>query len=459
MKTQTEVMSSRFISKASSSGAKAVSYITRVVPINSGGSVYCGSNIKFRIGGLQSNQFLDPQNSFLRMRVSNRGHATYSLSPAGIFSQFQSIELTQAGSTLSAYHDYGTMRNMYHKKTATIDSIMGSGSVLGGELNMLHPGEMDADKLRQVGRKGESIVAGGSRIFCDPLSQHCALFNSNNMIPMFSRDSLELTYTIGNFKYSGFFETGYDTVGGSNVLTVSDNPVSDNSLEFSDFELVMSIVQTSNETTNELTRLHGGVFEYACTGVAHTSNTIGSQPGTQSVNLGLGYSALKSLDVVQTPTVDTYYKQIDRTFQDPQSHFIRNFLQSYGFSVDGTYIEALRAVKSDPAEAACMLLIQQGMLDKPGASPFLINKELFSIENAGDLIRERPGSFHASLELCVYKQRQESICSGRNTLASSTQLILDYSSLAYPCQLHTFASYEQICRLDMNGSQLWTVAM
>jgi hypothetical protein len=288
------------------------------------------------------------------------------------------------------------------------------------------------------------------------------LFTSGNMIPLFSRDSLELSYILGNFKYSGYFETGTTvTDAGSHVLTPSSNPVSDASLEFSNWELVLSIVQTSSETTAELTRLHGGVFEYGCTGMSHTSNTIPAQPGLQSLNLGLGFSALKSLDIVMTPTVDTHFQQLDRTFQDTQSHFIRNYLKSYGFSVDGTYIEALRGVKADAAEAAAMLLIQNGNLDDPSKSPFLINNELFSIDNAGDLVREYAGSFHASLELCVYKQRQKSICSGRNTLASSTQLMLEFASLASPCALHTFASYEQICRLDMSssGSQLWSVQM
>jgi hypothetical protein len=336
---------------------------------------------------------------------------------------------------------------------------MGKGSVLAGEMNLYHAGNMSGERLKQIGMKGESIVAGGSRVFCDPISNHCALFTSGNMIPLFSRDSLELSYVLGNYKYSGYFETGSTIVEGTHVLAVSSNPVSDSSLEFSNWELVLSIVQTSGETTSELTRLHNGVFTIGCTGTAHTGNSIPAQPGVQSLNLGLGFSALKSLDVVMTPTVDTHFRQLDRTFMDTQSHFIRNYLTSYGFSVDGTYIEALRGVKADAAEAAAMLLIQNGNLDDPSKSPFLINNELFSIDNAGDLVREFAGSFHAALELCIYKKRQESICSGRNTLASSTQLILEFSSLASPCALHTFASYEQICTLDMNGSQLWSVAM
>jgi hypothetical protein len=124
-------MSDRFVSKNMSDSPMAQSFIIRQTPQNIGAAFKCGDVVRFNIGGLLSNQYLDPRASFLRMKVKNTTDIQYCASAAGIFSSFESIDLTQSGTTLSSYRMYGIKRSLMEKRRQTVTSYDGIGTMSG----------------------------------------------------------------------------------------------------------------------------------------------------------------------------------------------------------------------------------------------------------------------------------------------------------------------------------------
>jgi len=445
-------MDKRFVSSKLADAPPSTSYLTRQVPINSGNDIQANQSIRFRIGGLQANQFLDPSLSFIKMEIHNEGGETFTLPPSGALGLFRTVELTQAGAVISSFTEFGTMCNMFQKLNASAESAELHSQLYGSGVD-----------------DGDFIGAGESRTVCIPLKYFSSLFWADKMIPLFSKDALELTLTLGDHLYAGFW-------GRSKTITT----VNDSMLKFKSAEMIQQIVQTAPSVTQSLMSVDGGKYIIETKGVGHNQYTIpAGLNGEYTINLGLGYSSLEAINFVHSANQasnGTAYVAIDQKTNDTTKLFTRNHLKAYGLSVDGTFVESLRMVqgKNDvsAAEFLAMSLIQKGVLSKECGLPAQLtgitkvngstNHYRWGTDNPltfSNVYDNQGHSFSTvnTLDVCVYKMKKDGICSGRNVLGSSTQLVLDYTGTPAITPLHVYSTFRQLCILDLNGSGLWNV--
>jgi hypothetical protein len=444
---------STFMSKKSADGSPGISFISRIVPVASNKNIYAGDTFQFRIGGLQRNHYLDTSNSFLRFKVTNNSTTKFRLGKCGVGSLFRSIQLQQAGSTLSNFQQYGVHRTMEFFKEASTDAVTGTlNSLIGTE---------EVNQGREILVKGSTFYH--KNVFCDPICKHASLFDghTSKYVPLFSRDSLDLIYELGDYQYGGFWEAN-DAAGLASV--------NNQSLELSDVELVLSIVQLSPEVVAQHSKIHNGLFIFETSSYGLNQFSL-SDFTNQSLNLGLGYTSLEEISFVQIPKTDGSGSKIFvKASNDLNSTFVHSGLEKYSFVVDGSLVEATRAVKSGIAEVVAMALISKGMLNKAESFSKLYYSELQQdvesiFAGATDseyfACRNTVGAYVATLDLCVYKNNKQNVlCSGRNVLSASTQLNLEFGTSAgvhHKVDLLAFSKYRQILSLDINSTGIWQV--
>lgn len=444
------VISSRFLNEKFAQPAEATSYISRVSPIN-GSEFTPSSSIIFRIPGQLANTYLDPLNSFLRFTYESDASAavyTAHLPGAGAPCLFESINLNQSGSNLSTYGNYATFRSMKVKKTADADYYRGVGSVLAGTRPDKASLANNFD-VEQFGTNGEKIHgASVSRTFVDSLCHHTTMFNSGKMIPLMSREHLDLRYQLGNFSYAAKWTAS----GNNTTASLNDS----NTFKLKNCELVLTYVQVADSVQKKILDYHKNLMCLECIGVGYSAHSISSS-SSQTIPLGLAYSSLMGIEAVQTPNSTTPEDLHNTTFVD-------NHLKDYQLIVDGTPIQALRPVKSeDMAEKLAMDLISKHELHKFSGLPIL---------NGSDATASIPATAHdgegfngISLDLCVFKGKsanwahptENRICQGVSTIASSNALVLNFSYTPTPVTLGVYASYRQVLILNPS-TLLWQVS-
>lgn len=440
------VLPDRFLNKKHPhSAANATSFVSRQVPLNVQ-KAPASTTINFRIG-TQPNTFVDPSASFLRWKVTNNSTTCdFTLGSAGAPALFETINLLNSGSQLSHYQNYGVFRSMKNCVNATADWLEGPGGIMQGT---------SPATPTDVGRKGETIAKNTSRVFVDPICNHTSLFNCGKMLSLDTIDNLDLRYTIGDYTYGGSWYS--DTASDLTAL-------GDSSLEFSDFELVLACVQLDSGTASQLRAAHpDGNICYECRGIGRVASTIPAGVSAHNVNLGLGYSSLMALNAVQLPLKKgaAQTDSIARVSDHNNSTFVKNFLTKHIFLLDGAPVENLRHIKGDPAEIAAFQQIATGNFHKFSGAIMDGTDAVAALSNDAETGSALSGmkGYVLSQELCIYKQKaghwadseMSVMCEGRGTLASSTQLNLEFApNSGAEVQLEVFPEYRQLIVLDNN---------
>ncbi len=115
-------------------------------------------------------------------------------------------------------------------------------------------------------------------LFCDQISNHCSIFNSNVMMPLFSGSDCELTYQLGSPTYSGSWSAN-DAI----MATINDQFI-----EYTDVELVLTICQPTPDDVQSIMELHNGKYETESQSYIHNQYTISGSPGIHTIKLGVG---------------------------------------------------------------------------------------------------------------------------------------------------------------------------
>lgn len=448
------ILPDRFLNKKHPhSAANATSFVSRQVPLNVQ-SAPASTSFHFRIG-TAPHQYIDPSASFLRWKVTNKSNnCSYQLGSAGAPAMFETISLLNSGSQISQYQNYGVFRNMKNAMNATSDWIKGPGSIMQGTCPTNHA---------NIGRQGETIALNSSRVFVDPICNHTSLFNSGRMVSIDTIDNLDLRYTLGDYTYGGAWSTALTGAAKTTALAA----LNDSSLEISGLELVLSIVQLSSETAAQLKSAHpDGNICYDCRGIGRVAATIPANVSAHNVNLGLGYSSLMALNCVQLPQFKgvSQLTTVKRVEDHNNSTFVKNNVSRSLFLIDGNPQENLRPIKGDMAEITAFQQIATGNLHKysgavisdagSSADPTYSSS---NFELTGVLSGNK--AFVLSQDLCIYKQKDghwadsemSVMCEGRGTLASSTQLNLEFNGASgKETQLEIFPEYRTLIVLDAN---------
>jgi hypothetical protein len=283
------------------------------------------------------------------------------------------------------------------------------------------------------------------------------------MISLDTIDNLDLRYTIGDYTYGGLWSSNSTPEDPADL-----NGLGDSQLQFSDFELVLACVQLSGETASQLKSAHpDGNICYECRGIGRVASTIPKGVSAHNVNLGLGYSSLMALNAVQLPLKKgavvggDQAMSIVRATDHNNSTFVKNYLNKHIFLLDGAPVENLRHIKGDPAEIVAFQQIATGNFHKFSGPILDISASLQAYSNDANIEIELTGQkgYVLSQELCIYKQKaghwadseMSVMCEGRGTLASSTQLNMEFNpSSGAEVQLEVFPEFRQLIVLDNN---------
>ena len=152
---------------------------------------------------------------------------------------------------------------------------------------------------------------------------------------------------------------------------------------------------------------------------------------------------------------------IARVSDHNNSTFVKNFLSKHIFLLDGAPVENLRHIKGDPAEIAAFQQIATGNFHKFSGAVIDGSSSLAALSNDTESLAVLSGKkgYVLSQELCIYKQKaghwadseMSVMCEGRGTLASSTQLNLEFGpNSGAEVQLEVFPEYRQLIVLDNN---------
>ena len=98
-----------------------------------------------------------------------------NLSAGGINGLFSKILLSQNGTTISDYNDYGTFFGIQAKMNGDLSLYKGSASVMMGTRPSNHGNAEDLENgltLNEIGRRGERIAYGNSRQFASCIAHH-----------------------------------------------------------------------------------------------------------------------------------------------------------------------------------------------------------------------------------------------------------------------------------------------
>ena len=443
---------SRFLNKRYAPNAKAVSYMTKIAPLNAR-EFKAGSQIHFKIPSNLSNSWIDTTSSLISLTLENQSTTcNVNLSAGGINGLWSKILLSQNGTTISDYNDYGTFFGVQAKMNGDLSLYKGSASVMMGTRPSNNGNAADQVAgltLNEIGRRGERIAYGNSRQFASCIAHHSSLFNTGKMVTLKGQD-MDLHYTIGDFNYSAI----WDSADNANLAGLNNGH-----LVIKDVNLHLCIVQLSDEA-QALVEQANDAMVYEAIGVGSFHTTIPANQSSYTVPLGFSYSSLLSLDAVFLPTVkNTGDDPVDPTIDFVNNTYVANNLRSYSLLIDGLIVESPRSIEANPAVLVAYQLINSGSLHRLNNLPLLDGIDAYdavnNVSEAGSAQLSGKSANILSQELCVYKltsgngwsdSQSRKICSGRSTLASTTALQFSYNDQTNVKQtnLAVFAQFRQL---------------
>ena len=419
--------------------ASGISYVVRNIPLNvttcrSGGTVH------FHIPGSLPSSYLDSKSSYIKVRLINQAGGSSNsndvqLGPAGFAGTIDHIVTSQNGVVLGEISDFGKYFAIQQALVSDSDYNSGLGNALNGSLGHWQEGTDDG-VIEGCTIKNPGHDDGNSRTFVLPLAHIPGLFGQSKNVPL-KGQHIDLRITFGQVGYGvKWDQTGYTP--------------SNNSLEYSDIELVGTIVQLSDSAESMLRK--AGNWSCLTKGVGTYQNVVPNNASAHTLNLGMSYSQLLGTDFVMIENDE------DRINDFADTKFTRNNLKRYYVNLDGVALENQKGVAADsPAEIAALNAISKGVLANMNNVPSNINFEQLEEDDSAAII------FSQSLEIFkggkvgfgnYFDQLQ---CSGRSSLSSTSTLQMEFgadNTATKACNLTLFASFAQLITFDEQANQL-----
>ena len=428
-----EVISSRFknVEKPRASASRAMTI--RLTPISGAASYNAGANVQFNLPTqMRSNSFIDCNSSYLKYAVEHDANGLCSLDITGGGGLYSRVQLLSQGSMITDINSYPAYRKLKTLEKVPHGFLENDGKV------MLGMGSSLADNGR-----GESLVANTKRYMCDFLANLSPMFATNTYLPGFTGDNLRLVLQMENARNLGAFAPGTTAVEDSNV-------------RFSNFELVLRVVETTAELTTKIIKLHDGMFKFMLDDVRHFSSSIPAGVSSFNTTIGCSFSSMTGIQFVMTEPSSQTYLTYNNTWG-------KNDLLSYALLIDGQSFPLRRCmVDVDGAEAMCENRIMNHALsnyDYYGN----VNKTVFNANGPvnGSATVTPVAGFVGSTDLTVYSGKNSEIRSGLNVLASNCQLDLAFGTSGAAHTLHIFTYFDSLVTLDFteDSSHIYEISI
>ena len=423
--------------KAKGLSSRAIKSIT--FPDN-GASFTCGSTINLNIGGNGGNvgQYLDPAQSFLRIRVTNNNASPVTLDQSA-YALFNRLLITSAGQTFQDLQQYNVLHNILTSLNVGDNYLHNTGRLLMGTHNSGDDSYF----------KGEEIAAGDSASFCLPLMLNVLSDSSPyRLLPLFSRSPIQMKLTLENADVA--------------FVNSVDAAISNANINVDQVEFHQQIVQLNEQAQNMVAKLTNNQYNILTTEHVNFQTTIANGVNALSFPLGLSRSAVSRVFFCmrpQTSTTSHFAHSISNRAKANLDH-IRLVVGSQ--SIPSRRLEV--GANGGSSNAIAEYLISNHSLSDTSHMSALfyagaVATDNFSLANGAGNASNNVGSFVTAIECESIAHESDKLYTSLNTIGQPVFIEAGFDTVPENMVCDVFAQNVIMLSMDGNGSQVFQVSV
>ena len=406
-----------YVEKPSAVDSK--SYTHACLPVN-GTSFTPGSIVRIDIPTSGRGTYLDSQNSYLKLKLTNTSVNSSNAAAAITIDSHASSLISRlmvlySGYTLEDINEYGQLHSILFDNNISFDERK--------TIHAISAGCAEADS-----RAGAAIAAGGSVELFFPLISSIVGLNADKYIPlgkMTASDALRLELTLEN--------------AGIGVKTAAATDTG--SFTVSDVEFVAQFVKLSDDAENMVSRATGGTYRvHGDTYRAYNAN-LASGVSMSSINIPVKVSSLKTMLI-------SHRKQANVTGKNANSITNRDTsnLTEYYFQVGSTRLPQ-KPVKMDANGSEAQMELQKA-LHQLGHKRAVTSYQLADWKRANATAAQH-GAFVVGMDMESFSGKSDTMNQGVSTISQPLFFNGTYNTTPAAMNVTTFAHYDQVLEIDV----------
>jgi len=399
-----------------------------------------GSDIRIKLPANELASYADfAGRAYLQLTISP-ATGNLTLNREGILGVFQSLLIQTSSQTICDINDFSNL-------VATLKDLQ-SDSLHKGNIGALTTGESPSNI-------GVTLGAGGSFTFSIPIPVN-PLSTSNNYIPLFSREEIELVFTLGSVN-----SYGYWSQAGTALIT--------------NVEMVLDVIKLDPQSQAMVDTACGGVYNMNCVGVNTSRKTLSA--GTSNFETTVD-SNVNFLDKILVTYRRASAQDVAGAYQSAR---VNPSLSSLQLSINSKNYpqNAVRGAVGNTSEFLSETLSTFNMLGhnnapcslnalgsvttvetagRPADSPYNFTEGTSGVATTAD--GSDSGSFVVGLNLSALNEDTDALFSGVSTVGASVILKSAHATaLANSVIQDVYCMYNQKMILDMNADQTFMVVV
>jgi len=444
------------------------SYRVRLPPTNST-SFQPGQTVQFDLPANLAGSYFNSNQCYIKYKLTNAG-GNADLDRAGCLGLWRRCQISTSGAQIADIDRYNILATAMLDADASQEWKTSVGAKLMGTTGNL---------------RGEFVPAGGTRDFCQPFVLNpLAQTTPHRMIPLFSLSSLQIRMTLEDAAVALHHHGGAAA-----------------NYSISEVEMVMMITELSAGAQAQIDAMTGGNYQILATSWIHSSAQIGAGNSAVTANLGFSMSSLERVVIAITPSATelataayslgnrssmglTEYSLLINSEQYParpivvgdqaaeplaemliSDHSLVDFSRGNGLQNGFAPVAGTTVVGGPGFTSFANISPNQGSnapdpftftaLEATGLSPGVVDTA--ALPAASDV-----GTFLAGIELesAISDGRSSHIYSGISTLASTVQLLMQFSGGAgAAATAHCFANFTVLMSLNTRGTGVYSISI
>ena len=444
------------------------SYRVRLPPTNST-SFQPGQTVQFDLPANLAGSYFNSNQCYIKYKLTNTG-GNVDLDRAGCLGLWRRCQISTSGAQIADIDRYNILATAMLDADASQEWKTSVGAKLMGTTGNL---------------RGEYVPAAGTRDFCQPFVLNpLAQTTPHRMIPLFSLSSLQIRMTLEDAAVALHHHGGAAA-----------------NYSISEVEMVMMITELSAGAQAQIDAMTGGNYQILATSWIHSSAQIGAGNSAVTANLGFSMSSLERVVIAITPSATelataayslgnrssmglTEYSLLINSEQYParpivvgdqaaeplaemliSDHSLVDFSRGNGLQNGFAPVAGTTVVGGPGFTSFANISPNQGSnapdpftftaLEATGLSPGVVDTA--ALPAASDV-----GTFLAAIELesAISDGRSSHIYSGISTLASTVQLLMQFSGGAgAAATAHCFANFTVLMSLNTRGTGVYSISI
>ena len=406
---------------------------------DNGANFGCGSTINLNIGGNGGNmgQYLDPAQSFLRIRVTNNNASPVTLDQSA-YALFNRLLITSAGQTFQDLQQYNVLHNILTSLNVGDNYLRNTGRLLMGTHNSTNDSFFE----------GETIAAGASATFCLPLMLNVLADSSPyRLLPLFSRSPIQMKLTLENADV-GFVKTAGAEIPNSDIV-------------IDQVEFHQQIVQLNEQAQNMVSKMTNNQYNILTTEYVNFQ-TIANGVNALSFPLGLSRSAVSRVYFAMRPQATTTSHLAHSISNRAKADLDHIRLVVGSQSIPSRRLEV--GANGGSSNAIAEYLISNHSLSDTSHMSSLfysgaVATDNFSLANGAGNASNTVGSFVTAIECESISHESDKLYTSLNTIGVPCFIEAGFDTVPANMVCDVFAQNVIMLSMDGNGSQVFQVSV